>query len=246
LKKEVTHEPPVTPLIFQNQWDNSMSNRTIPNRHKKLGKGRHMIHQNVITDFSPRAYLPEIDPSAFIHPLAAAIGHIIIGKKVMVSPFASIRGDEGQPIFVGDDSNVQDGVVIHALETEHDGRPVEKNLVEVDGSRYSVYIGKRVSLAHQVQIHGPACVNDDTFVGMKSLVFMSTVGKNCVIEPVCILMGVRVGDGRYVPAGTVLKDQDHADNLPVITDDYPFKNLNQGVVHVNVCLAEGYSQMGLR
>jgi len=205
-----------------------------------------MIHQNVITDFSPKAYMPEIDSSAFIHPLAAAIGHIFIGKSVMVSPFASIRGDEGQPIFVGDESNVQDGGVIHALETEHDGRPVEKNLVEVDGGKYSVYIGKRVSLAHQTQIHGPACVNDDTFVGMKSLVFMSTIGKNCVIEPVCTLMGVKVDDGRYVPAGTVLKNQTDADNLPVITEDYPFKNLNKGVVHVTVRLAEGYKKIGLK
>jgi len=35
----------------------------------------------------------------------------------MVSPMASIRGDEGMPVYIGNDSNVQDGVVIHGLET---------------------------------------------------------------------------------------------------------------------------------
>ena len=30
-----------------------------------------MIHKNVITDFSPNEYSPVIDPSAYIHPLAA-------------------------------------------------------------------------------------------------------------------------------------------------------------------------------
>lgn len=205
-----------------------------------------MIHQSVITDFCQKEYMPEVDPSACIHPMAAVIGHVLVGKRVMVSPFASVRGDEGQPLFIGDDSNVQDGVIIHALETEHNGHPVENNRVQVKGQNYAVYIGKRVSLAHQVQIHGPALVEDDTFVGMKALVFKAKIGKNCVIEPGCIIMGVNVADGHIVPAGTVLKDQASADSLPVVTDDYPLKDLNKGVVHVNTSLAIGYNDLGLK
>ena len=199
-----------------------------------------MIEKNVVTDFVSKAYDPVIDPSAYVHPLAAVIGHVLLGKNVMVSPCASVRGDEGQPLHVGEDSNVQDGVVIHALETEHHGKPVENNLYEVDGKKYAVYIGCRVSLAHQVQIHGPAVVLDDTFVGMKVLVFRAIVEKNCVIEPGVILMGVRIPDGRYVPAGSVIRSQSDADRLPAITDDYPLKDLNKGVVHVNTSLAKGY------
>jgi len=202
-----------------------------------------MIHKNVITDFCQKEYMPEIDPSTYIHPLSAVIGHVFIGKRVLVSPFASIRGDEGQPIFVGDESNVQDGVILHALETEHNGHPIEANLVENDGKKYSVYVGNRVSLAHQVQIHGPAYVGDDTFVGMKVLVFRARVGNNCVIEPGCIIMGVSVPAGRYLPAGTVLKSQTDADDLPVITDDYPLKDMNNGVIHVNTSLADGYNKV---
>ena len=199
-----------------------------------------MIEKNVSADFSAKVSEPLIDPSTYIHPLAAVIGNVILGKNIMVSPMASIRGDEGQPLYVGDNSNVQDGVVIHALETELNGKPVEKNLYEVDGTKYAVYVGSRVSLAHQVQIHGPAVVMDDTFVGMKSLVFRSSVGKQCVLEPGVILMGVSVPDGRYVPAGSVIRTQEQADQLPAITDDYPMKSLNKGVVHVNTALAKGY------
>jgi carbonic anhydrase/acetyltransferase-like protein (isoleucine patch superfamily) len=199
-----------------------------------------VIEKNVVTDFSARITEPVIDPTTYVHPLAAVIGNVILGKHIMVSPMASIRGDEGQPLHVGDHSNVQDGVVIHDLETELDGKPVEKNLCEVSGRKYAVYVGNRVSLAHQVQIHGPAVVMDDTFVGMKTLVFRSSVGKQCVIEPGVILMGVSVPDGRYVPAGSVIKTQEQADQLPVITDDYPMKTLNKGVVHVNTALAKGY------
>jgi carbonic anhydrase/acetyltransferase-like protein (isoleucine patch superfamily) len=200
-----------------------------------------MIGKNVQTDFSSKVCDPVIDPTACVHPMGAVIGNVILGKNVFVAPFAAVRGDEGQPLYVGDDSNVQDGVVIHALETEEHGKPVEKNLMEVNGKRYAVYVGSRVSLAHQVQIHGPAIVLDDSFVGMKVLVFRSKVGKGCVVEPGCILMGVSVPDGCYVPAGTVLRDQAVADKLPVITDEYPLKNLNKGVVHVNKALAKGYA-----
>ncbi|HON77587.1 MAG TPA: carbonic anhydrase [Spirochaetota bacterium] len=204
-----------------------------------------MIHKNVATDFCSTVCDPKVDPTACIHPLAAVIGNVIIGKKVLVSPFASVRGDEGQPLYVGDDSNVQDGVIIHALETEEHGRAVEKNQVTVDGTQYAVYVGNRVSLAHQVQIHGPAHVEDDCFVGMKTLVFKSKVGRGTIIEPGCIIMGVTVPAGRVVPAGTVLKDQKAADALPVISEDYPLKDMNKGVVHVNTHLAEGYNKAGL-
>lgn len=199
-----------------------------------------MIEKNVKTDFSAKITEPVIGEGSFVHPLAAVIGNVILGKNIMVAPTACVRGDEGQPLHVGDDSNIQDGVVIHSLETELDGKPVEKNQMEVDGKKYAVYVGKRVSLAHQVQIHGPAVVMDDTFVGMKVLVFKSFIGKNCVIEPGVILMGVKVADGRYVPAGSIIKTQADADTLPAITPDYPMKEMNKGVLHVNKALAKGY------
>lgn len=199
-----------------------------------------MIEKNVKTDFSSEVFEPVIGEGTFVHPLAAVIGNVILGDYIMVSPTASVRGDEGQPLHVGDGSNVQDGVVIHALETEQDGIAVEQNLMEVDGKKYAVYVGKRVSLAHQVQIHGPAVVMDDTFVGMKTLVFKAYVGKNCVIEPAAVLIGVKVADGRYVPAGSVIKTQADADALPVITPDYSMKDMNKAVVHVNKALAKGY------
>lgn len=201
-----------------------------------------MIHKNPVTEFAEKEYLPDIDDSAFIHPLAAVIGNVIIGKKVMISPFASVRGDEGQPLFVGDESNIQDGVVIHALETD---KQTENNLMGSEEGQYAVYVGKGVSLSHQSQVHGPAYVGDDTFIGMQSLILKTRIGKNCVVEPKCLLMGVEINAGRYVPAGSVIKSQEDADNLPVITDKYVFKSLNSDVVKVNMALAAGYKKMKL-
>ncbi len=94
-----------------------------------------MIGKNVSADFSSRVSEPIIDSTSYVHPLASVVGSVIMGKHIMVSPMASIRGDEGQPLDIGDDSNVQDGVVIHGLETEEDGRPVERNLYKVEGKK---------------------------------------------------------------------------------------------------------------
>ena len=202
------------------------------------------IGASPVTPWSDTKIMPQIDASAYVHPQASVIGAVSIGREVMVSPHASLRGDEGMPIHIGDESNVQDGVVIHALETsDEEHKPVEKNLVEVGGKKYAVFVGNRVSLAHQAQVHGPASIGDDTFVGMQAFVFKSKVGSRVVLEPGVKIVGVVIPDGRYVPLGMIVSNQSVADNLPVITDDYVFKNLNEGVVHVNTNLAAGYNRM---
>ena len=206
--------------------------------------GKSSVGDSPRTPWSNLNIKPDIDPSAYVSPQASVIGNVHIGKNVMVSPQASARGDEGMPIYIGDDSNVQDGVSIHALETsDEEGRAIEKNLVEVGGKKYAVYIGNRVSLAHQSQVHGPASIGDDSFVGMQAFIFKARVGNNVVVEPGAKVVGVTIPDGRYVPLGMIVSNQSAADNLPVITQDYVFKDLNKGVVHVNTNLAQGYNRM---
>ena len=186
---------------------------------------------NPITSFTPKSYKPQVAKGSFVQPNASVLGSVILSEGVLVSPFASIRGDEGTPIFIGKNSNVQDGVVIHGLENK---------FVEDKGLGYSVYIGENVSLAHQSQVHGPAKVGNNTFVGMQAFVFKSEIGDNVVIEPAAKVIGVKVESGRYVPAGEVIKTQEQADNLPKITPEYAMKNLNNEVVHVNKELNKGY------
>ncbi len=201
------------------------------------------LRPNVSTSFNPDIESPVIGAGSYVDKLASVIGNVSLGKGVFVAPFASIRGDEGQPIMVGDGSNVQDGVVLHALETVEDGEVIEKNLVSVGTKKYAVYVGKNVSLAHQSQIHGPAAVGDNTFVGMQALVFKATIGKNVVIEPGAKIIGVNVPSERYVPAGAVVTTQAQADALPEITPDYPFATLNAGVLHVNQSFADAYLKL---
>jgi len=201
------------------------------------------IRENPITPWNTKPTAPVIDSTACIHTQASIIGNVTIGASVMVSPMASVRSDEGMPIFVGNRSNVQDGVVLHALETiDEEGEPVEKNIVEVGDEKYAVYIGENVSLAHQSQDHGPASVGSDTFIGMQAFVFKSKVWNDFVLEPRSAAIGVTIPDGRYIPAGVVVTSQAEADKLPEVTDDYAYRHTNEAVVYVNVHLAEGYNE----
>jgi carbonic anhydrase/acetyltransferase-like protein (isoleucine patch superfamily) len=199
------------------------------------------LRSNVWADFNPDIEAPTVHPEAYVDPKASVIGNVELSRRVYVAPFVSVRGDEGQPLYVGEESNLQDGVVIHALTTTAQGKRVPGNTYEVDGKRYAVYIGDRVSLAHQSQVHGPAYIEDDVFVGMQAMVFRAHIGAGTVVEPDATVIGVHVPPGRYVPAGSSITGQATADRLPNITESYALRDLNPAVVHVHTSLAEGYS-----
>jgi hypothetical protein len=59
-----------------------------------------------------------------------------------------------------------------------------------------------------------------------------------VIEPGAKLIGVKVAAGRYVPALSLITKQEQADALPKIFEGYTYQKLNEGVVRVNVQLAD--------
>ncbi|HUH61312.1 MAG TPA: DapH/DapD/GlmU-related protein [Candidatus Eisenbacteria bacterium] len=211
------------------------------------------IHQNVETAFNPEVKAPQIDNSAFIHPFAVVIGDCEIGKRVFMGPMAVCRGDEGTPIYIGDDSNVQDGVILHALETTIDGSNIDGRRFSESGDRlmandsrfdqgYAVFIGNRVSLAHGSMIHGPAWIGNDTFIGMKSLVFNAKVGNNVAIGvSSTITGGVTIPDNSFVPPGSVIDTQQQADSLPSRIGS-AYESINKAVIHVNQDLAAAYNQ----
>ena len=214
------------------------------------------VRSNTPTDFNRAVERPAIDPTAHVSPDATVIGHVTIGKRVYLAPHSFVRGDEGQPIHVGDESNVQDTAGIHALEAEEyhgghwvalGGRRFSANGRRLgpeessDTTGYTVWIGKRVSLAHQSLVHGPAWVGDDTFIGMQSQIFNAKVGSNVAIGVASLITGgVSIPDGRYVPPGSVITTQAQADALGPRVGS-PYEKTNAAVVHVNTSLADGYN-----
>lgn len=209
------------------------------------------MRRNVPTDFSRIVVMPMVPATTFVDPGAVVIGSVELGEHVYVAPNAFLRGDEGARIHIGNDANVQDCAGCHGLETEEQhgghwemlpGRRFTadgKRLGAEEGEGYSVWIGDRVSMAHQSQVHGPAWIGDDSFVGMQALVFNAKVGRGCVIMPKALVMQVEIADGRFVPPGAVIWKQADADALAPAKGS-GFEKLNAAVVHVNTSLAAGY------
>lgn len=214
------------------------------------------VHSNVVTEFNEEAAMPAIEPEAFIHPFAVVIGNCHIGKMVFVAPTAVCRGDEGTPIHIGEGSNMQDGVVIHALETVDDGHNIDDRRFSIGGDRlkgddpafvdgYAVFVGNNTSLAHGAMVHGPAWVGHSTFISMEALVFNAKVGNNVAVGvSATITGGVKIADGRFVPPGAVITTQEQADALPERLGS-AYENTNNAVIRVNQQLAEGYDLLDL-
>ena len=210
------------------------------------------IRPNIQTDFNPNVTDPTISEFAYVDPLAVVIGDCEIGKLVLVAPFAVCRADEGIPIQVGDYSNMQDGVILHALETASHGKNIDDRRYSSEGSLlkangtgfkkgFAIYVGDKVSLAHGVQVHGPAYIGNDTFVGMKSLIFNAKIGNRVAIGvSSTVTNGVTIPDDKFVPPGTIVTTQAQADALPARVGS-PYEEINKAVIHVNQELAKGYN-----
>ena len=210
------------------------------------------IRSNIQTDFNPNMTYPRVSKFAYIDPLGLVIGDCEIGKLVLVAPFAVCRGDEGIPIHIGDYSNMQDGVILHALETTSHGKNMDDRRYSAEGSLlkgngsefkngFAIYVGDKVSLAHGVQVHGPAYIGNDTFVGMKSLIFNAKIGNRVAIGvSSTVTNGVTIPDDKFVPPGTIVTTQAQADALPARVGS-PYEEINKAVIHVNQELAKGYN-----
>lgn len=182
------------------------------------------------TPWSKSLAQPRIDETAYVHSFSQIIGDVTIGANVLVAPGTSIRADEGSPFYVGEGSNIQDGVVIHGLE--------QGRVMGDDQKEYSVWIGKNTSITHMALVHGPAYIGDDCFIGFRSTVFNARIGDGSIVMMHALVQDVEIPPGRYVPSGAVVTTQQQADRLPSVQDaDQKFA---AHVVGVNDALRSGY------
>jgi len=125
-------------------------------------------------------YTPQIDRSAYIDEDASVIGRVKIGKHASVWPSAVLRGDINE-ICVGDNSNIQDGAVLHVT------------------YELAVDIGNNVTVGHLAMIHG-AVIGDNSLIGIGAIILDgAVVGKNSVIAA-----GTLVPPGMQIPEGVMV------------------------------------------
>ena len=182
------------------------------------------------TPWSKSLAEPQIDESAYVHSFSVVLGDVIVGSGVLIAPGTSIRADEGTPFYIGNGTNIQDGVVIHGLE--------QGRFQGDDGQDYSVWIGKETCITHMALIHGPAYVGDNCFVGFRSTVFNAKLGDGCIVMMHALIQDVEIPPGKYIPSGAVITNQQQADRLPDVQEGD--RHFASHVVQINEALRSGY------
>jgi carbonic anhydrase/acetyltransferase-like protein (isoleucine patch superfamily) len=103
-----------------------------------------------------KGIIPTIGRDCFIAENATIVGDVVIGHRCSIWFNAVIRGDVHY-IRIGDNVNIQDGVIIHCTYRKS-----------------PVNIGNNVSIAHNAVIHG-CTIHDNVLIGMGSILMDNVV-----------------------------------------------------------------------
>ena len=123
---------------------------------------------------------PQIHPTAWIAPNATVVGDVTIGRDVGVWYSAVARADT-ESITVGDETNIQDGCVLHA------------------DPGYPLVVGHGVSVGHRVILHG-CRIGDNVMVGMGAIVMNgATIGDGSLIGA-----GTLIPENANIPSGVLV------------------------------------------
>lgn len=123
---------------------------------------------------------PEIADSCFVAPSADLIGSVIMHENSSVWFNCVLRADN-EPITIGENTNVQDGSVLH----------VDDN--------FPINIAANVTIGHKVMLHG-CSIGEGTLIGMNAVVLNGAkIGKHCLIGANALVTeGMEIPDGSMV------------------------------------------------
>ena len=128
--------------------------------------------------------VPDVHPTAYVHPDAVVIGSVTIGAESSIWPSAVIRGDDG-PITIGARTSIQDGSIIHTTPW------------------IPTVVGDDCVIGHLVHLEG-CTIQDGALVGNGSIVLHGAV----------VETGAVVGSGAVVPGRMVVPSGAMALGIP--------------------------------
>src|SRR6185436_15033464 len=119
---------------------------------------------------SVRGFTPKLGKNCFLADNAVVVGEVTMGDNCTVWFNAIVRGDV-HSIHIGDNTNIQDGAVIHCTY-----------------QKAKTVIGSNVSIAHNAVVHG-CTVEDNVLIGMGAIVMDDAViGEGSVIAAGAVVL----------------------------------------------------------
>lgn len=158
--------------------------------------------------------VPQIDPTAYVHPDAVVIGSVTIGAESSIWPGAVLRGDDGA-ILIGARTSIQDGTVLHTT------------------AILPTTVGDGCVIGHIVHLEG-CIIEDGALVGNGSVVLHNAVvgsgaivGSNAVVPnnmhvpPGAMALGVpaKIREGASHPEMIQLAMQSYVDRAKRYRED---------------------------
>src|SRR5688572_10599536 len=130
-----------------------------------------------------RGFEPKFGSNCFVADNAVVVGQVSMGDNCTVWFNAVVRGDVNS-ITIGDNTNIQDGVVIHGTY-----------------QKASTVIGSNVSIAHNAVVHG-CTIEDNVLVGMGAIIMDGAViGSHAVIAAGAVILPGTIVEGNSMYAG---------------------------------------------
>ncbi|MDH1264242.1 gamma carbonic anhydrase family protein [Pseudomonas sp. GD03944] len=119
-------------------------------------------------------------PDSWTAPTATLVGKVKLEPGASVWFGAVLRGDN-ELIHIGENSNVQDGTVMHT------------------DMGYPLNIGKGVTIGHNAMLHG-CTVGDYSLIGINAVVLNGAkIGKYCIIGANAL-----IAEGKEIPDGSLV------------------------------------------
>lgn len=123
------------------------------------------------------------DSAYWIAPDAAVIGQVRLERNASVWFGAVIRGDNDL-IVIGENSNVQDGAVLHT------------------DPGLQLTIGRNCTIGHKAILHG-CTIGDNTLIGMGAVILnRAKIGRNCLIGA-----NTLITEGKVIPDNSLVMGQ---------------------------------------
>jgi carbonic anhydrase/acetyltransferase-like protein (isoleucine patch superfamily) len=125
---------------------------------------------------------PQLSAGVYVAESAVVIGDVKLGIDVSIWPLSVVRGDVNR-IEIGEETNIQDGCVLHVThrsERNPEGHPL--------------LVGRGVTVGHRVVLHG-CTIGDLCLIGTGAILMDGAVVEERVI----------VGAGALVPPGKRLE-----------------------------------------
>jgi len=125
---------------------------------------------------------PSVGDGTYVSETAIVIGEVKIGKNCYIGHGAIIRGDYGK-IEIGNETSVEEGVVIHAPPNE------------------LCVIGNGVIIGHGAIIHAKK-INDNVVIGMGAILsFWSEIGEGSIVAEGSVVKKGQKIESNVVVAG---------------------------------------------